>query len=77
MTNRAAAYLLVNQIVFYRILSSKLVLDPIRSSEINSPSDLYELYFKEVIKNIDYESVFGIDLSRSVYQIEVYNISKI
>lgn len=66
MTNRAAAYLLVNQVVFYRILSSKLVLDPIRSSEIDSPSDLYELYFKEVMKNIDYEAVFGIDLSSQV-----------
>jgi len=66
MTNRAAAYLLVDQIVFYRILSSKLVLDPMRSSEIHFPSDLYDLYFKEVIKHIDYEAVFGINLSDSI-----------
>jgi tRNA1(Val) A37 N6-methylase TrmN6 len=62
-TNRAVAYLLVDQVVFYRILSAKLGLEAIDSSKINVPQDLYTLYFKNVIDNINYETVFAIDLS--------------
>jgi len=62
-TNRAVAYLLVDQVVFYRILSEKLDLKSIDPLKITVPEDLYTYYFKNIVENIDYETVFAIDLS--------------
>jgi type I restriction-modification system DNA methylase subunit len=58
---QAATYLLVNQIIFYHILSSvNKELKPIDENKIDKPIDLL-LYFNEVLK-IDYTSVFGFDV---------------
>ena len=54
---RAAAYLLLNQVVFYRILSKERYpgLDP---SLLESPGDLHERFFERVLED-DYAAIFS------------------
>ncbi|KXA94167.1 hypothetical protein AKJ65_05175 [candidate division MSBL1 archaeon SCGC-AAA259E19] len=57
--NDAAAYLLINQIAFYRVLSKERedlpILDPY---DIKSPEEFEDNYFDKVLE-IDYSPVFG------------------
>lgn len=67
---RAAAYLLLNQIVFYRILqTSKLnkrtkkpAYDKIDPASLKRPADLKRLYFDAVLKD-DYQAIFNFDVA--------------
>lgn len=59
---KAAAYLLLNQVVFYRILSAGRGYSKIQRDKIKSPSDLKSLYFDEVLKD-DYQAVFNFDVA--------------
>ncbi|TET89430.1 MAG: SAM-dependent DNA methyltransferase [Methanomassiliicoccales archaeon] len=57
---RAAAYLLLNQVVFYRILQERgySVIEP---GKLEQPSDLKE-YFDRVLKD-DYQAIFDFDVA--------------
>ncbi|HKN06443.1 MAG TPA: N-6 DNA methylase [Thermoplasmata archaeon] len=59
---QAAAYLLLNQVVFYRILSQHGYpsLDP---AKLNRPGDLRDVFFETVLKD-DYQAIFGPDVSK-------------
>ena len=58
---QAATYLLINQIIFYHILSTaNPQLEAIDEAKIGKPVDLLR-YFEAVLK-IDYTSVFGFDV---------------
>jgi type I restriction-modification system DNA methylase subunit len=58
---QAATYLLVNQIIFYHILSCmNLGFEPIDENKINQPADLLR-YFEVVLKK-DYSSIYGFDV---------------
>lgn len=67
---RAAAYLLLNQIVFYRILQTskrnqrtkKPAYDRIDPRNLKRPADLKKLYFDVVLKD-DYQAIFNFDVS--------------
>jgi hypothetical protein len=56
---KAAAYLLLNQLVFYRILSEAHGYSPIDRTSLQEPSDL-KLYFNKVE---DYQAVFDFDVA--------------
>lgn len=58
----AVAYLLINQILFYHLLSKlRDEFEEINIDEINRPSDL-NLYFKKVLE-VNYKTVFSFDVS--------------
>jgi hypothetical protein len=59
---QAATYLLVNQIIFYHVLSRvNSAFETIDETEIGNPSELLK-YFEPVLKR-DYSSVFGFDVA--------------
>ncbi len=58
---RAAAYLLLNQVVFYRILE-KRGYPAIHPEEIHKPADLKKLYF-DIALNDDYQAIFDFDVA--------------
>jgi len=59
---KAAVYLLINQILFYHVLSSvDEYYVPIDETRINRPGDL-AVYFKKVLEK-DYASTFGFDVA--------------
>ena len=62
----AAAYLLLNQVVFYRILENQ-GFDQMQPSEIQNPEDLYEKYFSDVLER-NYEAIFDLDAHSLVPQ---------
>jgi len=64
---RQAAYLLVNKILFYQVLQTRRPKD---LDKLSIPEDMMrggllrsflQAYFNEVIKRIDYETVFSSD----------------
>lgn len=59
-----AAYLLINKIIFYRILESSPAyqedIDPLAVSKHRVQGDL-EDYFSEVVENVDFEAIFEHD----------------
>lgn len=58
---QAATYLLVNQIIFYHVLSkADSQFEAIEESKVHKPSDLLR-YFEKVLE-VDYTSVFGFDV---------------
>lgn len=59
---RAAAYLLLNQIVFYRILQQPGGFPLLRPEAIESPGDLKRNYFDQVLK-VDYQAIFALDVA--------------
>lgn len=61
-TRNAAAYLLVNQLTFYRVLSSTGKYPEIRIDAIVAPWDLQDKYFNKVL-NDNYTPVFGARVS--------------
>ena len=58
---QAAAYLLVNQLLFYHVLAKVGVFEPLDENKIEKPSDLAR-YFEPVLRQ-DYTSVFGFDVA--------------
>jgi type I restriction-modification system DNA methylase subunit len=62
----AAAYLLLNQVVFYRILENQ-GFDRMQPSEIEQPEDLHEKYFTDVLEK-NYEAIFDLDAHSLVPQ---------
>jgi hypothetical protein len=73
---QAATYLLVNQIIFYHVLSTAntqfKVLD---EGKIGKPSDLLR-YFEPVLKK-DYASVFGFDVASKLPESSIDIIKKV
>ena len=59
---QAAAYLLLNQVVFYRILSQH-GYPQLDATRLEKPGDLREVFFEVVLKD-DYQAIFGPDVSR-------------
>lgn len=63
---QAAAYLFVNQVLFYHILSKERKgLEPISDDDSDKPVLFYSKYFKKVL-DIDYRPVFGFDIADSI-----------
>lgn len=58
---RVVGYLLVNQLVFYRVLSSATDYEPIDVDSLSSPSDLSS-YFNNVLDD-DYTAIFGVSVA--------------
>ena len=58
---RAAAYLLLNQIVFYRILSQHSYR-PLVPDQLTNPRDLHEKFFKRVLED-DYAAIFASEVA--------------
>jgi tRNA1(Val) A37 N6-methylase TrmN6 len=64
---QAATYLLVNQIIFYHVLSTaNTMFEAIDEAKIKKPGDLLR-YFELVLK-VDYTSVFGFDVASKLPQ---------
>jgi len=73
---QAATYLLVNQIIFYHVLSTaNPQLPAIDEGKIGKPVDLL-LYFEAVLK-IDYTSVFGFDVASKLPESATNTIKRI
>ena len=60
---KAAAYLLLNQIVFYSVISKEGHVPLIDESSIKVPGQLHEQYFKLVTDKIDYHAIFDFDVA--------------
>lgn len=58
---RAAAYLLLNQVVFYRILSQHKYI-PLDSVSLSRPGDLHERFFRRVLED-DYAAIFSSEVA--------------
>ncbi|MFQ6076364.1 MAG: hypothetical protein ACE5Z5_09575, partial [Candidatus Bathyarchaeia archaeon] len=74
---RAATYLLINQMLFYQILSNVMAYPTIDEERFDKPSDLTR-YFTRVLQ-YDYASIFGFDIAsrlppRSVTTLRKLNI---
>lgn len=61
MAKRAAAYLLLNQVVFYRILSLHKY-EPLDPETIKQPGDLHVQYFQRVLDD-NYAAIFSSNVS--------------
>jgi len=61
----AAAYLFVNQILFYEILSNELGFTPISKEDLTRPTVLKPKYFDEVLK-VDYRPIFNFDIASRI-----------
>jgi len=73
---QAATYLLVNQIIFYHILSTaNPQFETIDEGKIGKPSDLLR-YFEAVLKK-DYTSVFGFDVASKLPQSTTDTIKRV
>jgi len=73
----ASAYLLVNQLLFYHVLSKKIpgAFEEINPKSIRSPSDL-RYYFSKVL-DINYKTIFSYDVVSSIPQKFIGEIRKI
>lgn len=58
---RAAAYLLLNQVVFYRILSQNKY-HPLNPDVLEKPADIHKVFFERVLED-DYAAVFNSDVA--------------
>lgn len=62
VAKKASAFLLLNQVVFYSILR-KSGLQPIDYESLKVPAELYTIYFKKVVDEIDYNAIFDFDVA--------------
>jgi hypothetical protein len=62
IAKKASAFLLLNQVVFYSILK-KRGLEPIDYESLKDPAELYTIYFKKVVDDIDYNAIFNFDVA--------------
>lgn len=73
---QAATYLLVNQIIFYHILSRMdTTFEAIDEDKIGKPSDLLR-YFRPVLER-DYSSVFGFDVASRLPQSATRTVKRV
>jgi type I restriction-modification system DNA methylase subunit len=74
---RASAYILVNQLLFYHVLSKKIprAFEEINPEEIKSPSDL-KYYFSKVL-NVNYKTIFSYDVASNIPQKFIREIREI
>jgi type I restriction-modification system DNA methylase subunit len=61
----AAAYLFINQILFYEILSREAGFAPIVKEDLTRPTVLKPKYFDQVLK-IDYRPIFNFDIASKI-----------
>lgn len=61
-----AGFLLINQIVFYRVLSAELQFPDVDTNDLSSPTEL-RWYFKQVLKK-DYKPVFSFPIANDLPQ---------
>ena len=62
----AASYLLLNQILFYQILSNEVGQYPrIDPKQIKEPKNLFDNYFSKVLKD-DYQPIFGFNVAAAI-----------
>jgi len=62
----AAAYLFINQILFYEILSREAGFAPISKEDVTRPAVLKPMYFDQVLK-IDYRPIFNFDIASKIH----------
>lgn len=62
IAKKASAFLLLNQVVFYSILK-KRGLKPIDYESLKLPAELYTVYFRKVVEEIDYNAIFDFDVA--------------
>lgn len=62
VARKASAFLLLNQVVFYSILR-KRGLQPINYESLQVPAELYTVYFKKVVDEVDYNAIFDFDVA--------------
>jgi len=62
VAKKASAYLLLNQVVFYSILT-KRGLPQIDYKSLKIPAELYTIYFKKVVEEINYSAIFNFDVA--------------
>jgi hypothetical protein len=73
---QAATYLLVNQIIFYHVLSTaNIQYEAIDEGKIGKPVDLLR-YFDAVLKK-DYASIFGFDVASKLPQSAIDTIKRV
>jgi len=60
---KAAAYLLLNQIVFYHVISKEGHVPEIDEKSLKLPSQLFTEYFRTVTDTIDYHAIFDFDVA--------------
>jgi len=60
---KAAAYLLLNQIVFYHVISKEGHVPEIDEKTLRTPSQLFTEYFRTVTDTIDYHAIFDFDVA--------------
>jgi len=61
----ASAYLLVNQLLFYHVLSKRIGLPEIDADSLREPSELNK-YFRKVAKDINYRAIFSFDVASRI-----------
>jgi len=60
---KAAAYLLLNQIVFYHVMSKENRVTKIDEKKLKSPTQLFTEYFRPVTDTINYHAIFDFDVA--------------
>jgi type I restriction-modification system DNA methylase subunit len=60
---KAAAYLLLNQIVFYHVISKEGHVPEIDERKLKSPAQLFTEYFRQVTDTINYHAIFDFDVA--------------
>ncbi|MFH1199548.1 MAG: N-6 DNA methylase [Candidatus Micrarchaeota archaeon] len=66
----AAAYLLVNQVLFYQVLAKEVgAYKPIDVKELKTGNDLQTKYFNAVLR-VDYKPVFGFNVAATIKDAE-------
>jgi tRNA1(Val) A37 N6-methylase TrmN6 len=60
---KAAAFLLLNQIVFYHVISKEGHVPEIDEKSLKSPGQLFTEYFRTVTDTINYHAIFDFDVA--------------
>jgi len=60
---KAAAYLLLNQIVFYHVISKENKVTEIDEKKLKSPTQLFTEYFRPITDSINYHAIFDFDVA--------------
>lgn len=60
---KGAAYLLLNQIVFYHVISKQGYVPEIDEKDLRSPSQLFTEYFRAVTDTMNYHAIFDFDVA--------------
>lgn len=73
----ASAYILVNQLLFYHVLSRRMpeTFEEINPDSINYPSELQKKYFSNVL-NVNYRAIFSYDVASRIPQSFIHRIKE-